>query len=129
MRSKFSLIMSTFVLAMVAIITIVTREILISDKESYLFEDIEQSTFLDSLKVRESLQRWQTLARSIFTNAIIQKEKDSVGKIVLPNVFFNDNPHIIDFRIFRRGIKDFTLIDKINNPKLLKKSQIQKHYP
>lgn len=118
--------MSTFVLAMVAIITIVTREILISDKESYLFEDIEQSTFLDSLKVRESLQRWQTLARSIFTNAIIQKEKDSVGEIVLPNVFFNDNPHIIDFRIFRRGVKGFTLIDKINNPKLLKKSQIQK---
>lgn len=123
MRSKFVLVMSILMLSAAVVMSLVSRGVLVSDKESYLYEDIGQSVSLDSLKVLESSSKWQALARSLFSNAMIQKQEDSIAKLSLPSVFFNDNPHLIDFRIYRRGSKEFSLLEQVNNPNVLKDSR------
>lgn len=115
MRTKFVILMVlAFAVALTAM-TISTRSLYLEDKESYLYDDMLNSTLNDSQFIDSYIENKRILAKSIFSNSIIKKTKDSKAKLRFPKEFFVDNPNLIDFRFYRYGNKEFLLEDEVQN--------------
>ncbi|MGB0453874.1 MAG: ATP-binding protein [Bacteriovoracaceae bacterium] len=115
LRLKFLLLVFVTFSVAVYILTNVSRNLYLNDKESYIFEDMLTSVENDSNFLEAYIESKTIITRAMFSNAIIKKSESQDTQIKFPREFFLDNPAFIDYTMYRYGNKEYFQIEKVRN--------------